>query len=68
MAIKYQIVRRRTVYDDADHSRKTVEQVAQDADGKPIEFASEDKAGAAIGIYNMSDPVWNYSVVARKDG
>ena len=65
MATKWQIMRHRTVYKDG--KRDEVKQLATDADGKAIEFASEDKAGSAVGVYNMTDPIWSYHVQRKDD-
>lgn len=63
---KWQIMRYRTVYQE-DGSRTVEKQIATDANGQTIEFASEDKASSAIGVYNMTDPVWRYRVHRKDD-
>jgi len=66
MATTWQLIRHRSVYEEGG-SRKTEKQTAADADGKPIEFASEDKAISAAGVYNTTDRVWRYQVHRKDD-
>ena len=63
---KWQVMRYRTVYQD-DGSRTVEKQIATDANGQTIEFASEDKAASAVGVYNTTRSGWRYRVHRKDD-